>query len=144
MTTNSDSKLPKNGVPIDDAENWTKAWQTKYPSHSKAFLIPNTDLLSLLEEIGVLVSDGKGGLVVHSNPAVYGIRAYMAIGPDRITGEEEEKLVMVGTVDVKGEFQDQVKNSKDEPQVPLSGSGAFDFGRPCPKTCNVNSSLYHN
>ena len=143
----SDSKnnvvLPKNGIDIADAENWTKAWQTKYPALSKAFLIPNSDLLSLLEEIGVLVSDGKGGFTVHSNPNAYGIRAYMAIGPDPATGKDEEKLVMVGTVDVKGEYQDQVENSKNTLQVPLSGSGAFDFTRPCPVRCDINSSLFH-
>ena len=138
-----DAALPKDGITITEAENWTAAWQRTHPSLSKAFLIPNTDLISLLEEIGVLVSDGKGGLTVHSNPKAYGIRAYMAIGPDPATGKDEDKLVMVGTVDVKGTYQDQVLHTKNTLQVPLRGSGAFDLVRPCPKWCDLNSPLYH-
>ncbi|MGJ8666659.1 MAG: hypothetical protein ACSHW7_09855 [Patiriisocius sp.] len=142
-TPKMDGVLPKDEISITDAENWTAAWQKKNPGHAKAFLIPNTDLLSLLEEIGVLVSDGKGGLTVHSNPLAYGIRAYMAIGPNPATGEEEEKLVLVGTVDVKGDYQDQVENSKNPLRIPLSGSGAFDLTRPCPVKCDRNSPLVH-
>ena len=143
MTT-KDGVLPAGGITQKEATNWTGAWQAAYPNLSKAFLIPNADILSLLEELGVLVPDGKGGFTVHSNPPTYGIRAYMAIGPDPANPKQnEEKLVMVGTVDVKGEYQDQVLGTSNPLQIPLTGSGAFDFTRPCPFLCDKNSPLNH-
>lgn len=136
---------PAGGITQKEAVDWTAAWQSKYPNLSKAFLIPNADLINLLEELGVLVSDGQGGYTVHSNPGSYGVRAYMAIGPDPANPKQnEEKLVMVGTVDVKGEYQDQITGTPNPLQVPLSGSGAFDITRPCPRFCDKNSPLNHN
>jgi hypothetical protein len=134
---------PFGSISQKEAVNWTKAWQTAHPDLSKAFLIPNASLLSILEEIGVLVPDGKGGFTVNSEPEAFGVRAYMAIGPGPAKEKDENKLVMVGTIEVDGEYQDQIEGTKNPLQVPLIGSGAFDMVRPCPKVCDTNSPLVH-
>lgn len=133
--------LPKNGITIEEAKYWTASWQLENPTKARAFLIPIPDLLELLTELTVLKSDGKGGLC--TNPADHlqeGVRAYMAVGPDT-KGSPEEKLVLVGAVDVSGEYQDQVLESPHTPVLPISGSGAFDFTLPCPRHCDRTSPL---
>jgi hypothetical protein len=138
-----DGKTPFGSINEQQARDWTKAWQIANPNLPKAFLIPNSSLLSILEEIGVLVPDGNGGFTVESESKAYGVRAYMAIGPDAETGKNENKLVMVGTVEIDGEYQDQVEGTKNPLQVSLIGSGAFDMTRPCPRICDTNSPLYY-
>jgi len=141
------NNLPNNGITIDQAKNWTEAWQKQNPKISKAFLIPTTDIISLFKELNVLISDSNGGYILNDNNSLdVAIRAYLAIGPseekDEI-GEDEEKLVLVGAVNVNGEFQDQVEETRNTLQVTLSGSGAFDFTRPCPRYCDPKSPLNH-
>lgn len=141
--------LPPNGVNIEDAEEWTKAWQANCKDVAKAFLIPMEDILELLTELKVLQPDGNGNLFTNGTDyPMDGLRVYngLIMDPNNPTSvaKAEKKIVLVGTVNVDGEDQDQVENSKDSPKVELSGSGAFDFGMPCPKRCNKNSSLYHN
>ncbi len=137
----SPKPLPKNGITMEEAKYWTASWQLENATKARAFLIPIPDLLELLTELTVLKSDGDGGLV--TNPADHlkeGVRAYMAVGPDD-NGKPEEKLVLVGAVDVGGEYQDQVLESPHKAVLPISGSGAFDFILPCPRHCDKNSPL---
>lgn len=148
MAAYTEGPLPPNGITIKDAEDWTTAWQANCKDVAKAFLIPMEDLLELLTELKVLKPDGNGNLITDgTNYPLDGIRAYngLIMDPtdDKNVAKAEKKIVLVGTVDVNGEAQDQVENSKDAPKVELLGSGAFDFGFPCPKRCNKNSSLYH-
>lgn len=140
----STKPLPPNGITIEQAKNWTAAWQTKNPNLSKAFLIPIPGILQLLEELTVLKSDGKGGLIVNDSPTVAPkLRSYLAIGPDE-KGVLEEKLVLVGAVKVGTDYQDQVEESPHTLKVSLSGSGVFDFSKPCPKYCDKTSPLNHD
>lgn len=135
--------LASNRITIDQAKTWTKTWQDNNPKHSKAFLIPKDDILNVLQLLGVLVDDGDGNLTTKNNTDLKtAMRAYMAIGPDS-KGVTEEKLVIVGAVDVKGEWQDQVQETKNTLKVSLVGSGAYDFTEPCPATCDPKSPLFH-
>lgn len=131
--------LPTNGIYIKDAIAWTKAWQKVNPNLPKAFSIPIGDLMELLQELGVLQNDGKGNLTTHgtTNPAD-GIRAYMATD----LSTNEDKLILVGTVNVNGVAEDQVKGTTNTLKVSLAGEGAFDFVVPCPKKCDLKSPLY--
>ncbi|GEQ85766.1 hypothetical protein ULMS_12740 [Patiriisocius marinistellae] len=145
----NNAALPTNGVKIGDAEAWTQAWQEHCKDQAKAFLIPMVDLLELLTELKVLKPDGNGNLITDGTSyPIDGIRAYNGLIMDssnpKSVAKAEKKIVLVGTVEVNGEAQDQVENSLDKPQVKLAGSGAFDFGKPCPVYCNKNSSLYHS
>ena len=145
------NQLPTNGITIEQAKNWTAAWQSKNPSISKAFLIPTTDIISLFKELKVLIPDANGNFILNDNNDLeVAIRAYLAIGPSEEKdeeGQDEEKLVLVGAVEVQvdggKEFQDQVEESKHPLQVTLVGSGAFDFTKPCPKRCDIASPLFH-
>ena len=141
------NQLPTNGITIDQAKKWTATWQTNNPKNSKAFLIPTTDIISLFKELNVLVLVSHGNLIINNNSNMdVAIRAYLAIGPSEEkeeTGQDEEKLVLVGAVAVNGEYQDQVEETKNKLQVTLSGSGAFDFTKPCPKFCDPKSPLNH-
>lgn len=135
--------LANNRITIEMAKAWTKTWQEDNPEHSKAFLVPIDDVLNILQLLGVLVDDGKGELTTKGNTNLdTAIRAYMAIGPDE-AGVTEEKLVLVGAVEVKGEWQDQVQETKNTLKVSLVGSGAYDFTEPCPATCDPKSPLFH-
>lgn len=144
----SNNQLPQNGITIEQAKSWTKAWQTTNPSLSKAFLIPVTDIITLFKELNVLIPDNNGGFIINDNNTLdVAIRSYLAIGPSEENeekGQDEEKLVLVGAVKVNGEYQDQVEETTNTLKVPLSGSGAFDFTKPCPKFCDPKSPLNHN
>jgi len=134
-------KLPKNGITIEDAKYWTASWQLENPNKARAFLIPIPDLLELLTELTVLKKNVDGSL--STNPSDHlkeGLRAYMAVGPDD-KGSPEERLVLVGAVDVGGVYQDQVLESPNTPVIPISGSGAFDAIIPCPRACDPKSPL---
>jgi hypothetical protein len=141
------NQLPTNGITIDQAKEWTNAWQSKNPTISKAFLIPTTDIISLFKELQVLVLDSHGNFIINDNNSMdVALRAYLAIGPSEEkeeTGLDEEKLVLVGAVAVNEEYQDQVEETENKLQVTLSGSGAFDFTKPCPKFCDPKSPLNH-
>ena len=143
----SENSLPKNGITIKQAKDWTQAWQTKNPTISKAFLIPTTDIIALFKELKVLVPGDNNDFILNKNNDLeVAIRAYLAIGPsDEIdeAGKDEEKLVLVGAVKVGDDYQDQVLESRNTPQVTISGSGAFDFTKPCPRGCDAKSPLNH-
>ncbi len=143
----SEHSLPENGITIKQAKDWTKAWQTKNPEISKAFLIPITDIVTLFKELKVLIPQGDKDFILNEkNDLEVAIRAYLAIGPSEEiaeAGKDEDKLVLVGAVKVEGDYQDQVEDSQHNLKVQLSGSGAFDFTLPCPRHCDKESPLNH-
>jgi hypothetical protein len=142
-TNMSQNNLPEKGITIRQAKEWTAAWQSQNPKHSKAFLIPMEAIVELLKELNVLESNGAGGHTLNTNnPLTPALRAYLAVGPDA-QGTEEEKLVLVGAVAVGAEYQDQVEETTNKLKVTLSGSGAFDFTFPCPRYCDPKSPLNH-
>ncbi|WP_296385585.1 hypothetical protein [Winogradskyella sp.] len=130
-------------IGIKDAETWTLDWQTKYPKHAKAFLIPVDDLLVCFQEMGLKVTTDANG-VISANPTTSKIRAYVALD------KGEEKLLMVGTIKKGVVWEDIVANRKKTTTScenlvgdPLIGSGVYDFTTPCPAECDPNSSLFH-
>lgn len=141
----------ENEVKLACAKTWAKKWQTDFPNHSKAFLIPSIDLIQALKEMDVLVplEDGNYSL---KNIESSGVRAYMAIDEDVKEGGGE-KLLIVGTkVDCKGIHRDIIEDEKpsgcDDSDVDLAvnaliGSGVFDFTSPCPSDCDLNSPLFN-
>ncbi|EDM43581.1 hypothetical protein SCB49_08323 [unidentified eubacterium SCB49] len=141
----NNNKLPEKGITIEDAIDWTAAWQSKYPNNSKAFLLPMEAIINLLKELNVLELDAtrSGTYKLNTNnPLNPAIRAYLGIGPDE-NGVTTEKMVLVGAVEVGDEYQDQVEGTSNSLKVPLSGSGAFNFCYPCPVFCDKKSPLFH-
>ena len=129
---------------IDKAEAYTLKWQTENKNkHCSAFLIPATDLICSLTEMGII----KDGVVDENNLDTAGVRAYMAIDSSIKEGYGE-KLVLVGTVDVGGVHRDIVEGEKGGYAaalgITMDGSGAFDFTSPCPNDCDDDSPLNHN
>lgn len=138
----NDNQLPANGITIRQAKDWTKAWRTKNPDIPRAFLIPPTDIIALFKELNVLTLDTNGNYILNDkNPLEVAIRAYLAIGPSEETEKDEEKLVLVGAVKEGNDYQDQVEGSPHPLKVELSGSGVFDFTKPCPLVCDPRSPL---
>ncbi|WP_034062639.1 hypothetical protein [Lacinutrix jangbogonensis] len=139
-------------IDINDAIAYATKWQNENPKHAKAHLIPNEDLIACLEEMGVLVSDGEGKYTLNV-AAGAGVRAYMGI--NRPEGEapspQTEKLLLVGTkLDCEGIPRDLVQGEKpsgcedkavDNAVKALAGSGVYDFTKPCPNLCDINSPL---
>lgn len=142
----NNNQLPPTGITIRQAKDWTKAWRTKNPDISRAFLIPTTGIIALFKELNVLTLDTTNGnyILNNDNPLEVAIRAYLAIGPSEETaaaGADEEKLVLVGAVKEVNDYQDQVEGSPYTLKVELSGSGAFDLTKPCPRWCDPRSPL---
>ncbi|MGB6269486.1 MAG: hypothetical protein WBF67_10810 [Olleya sp.] len=141
-------------IDINDALDYARKWQNENKTHAKAHLIPAGDLIACLEEMKVLVNDGKGNYTLN-NVDKSGVRAYMAIKRPNGTkpSPETEHLLMVGTlVDCNGVHRDIVEGEKpsgckncdaDATVAALAGSGVFDVTLPCPSECDTNSPLYN-
>ena len=130
-------------VKLSDAEAWTLKWQNDNPKHAKAFLIPVSDLLMCMTEMGLTISrDAKGNLVADDASAQ--VRAYMGVDENQSDGFGE-KLVIVGTVKDGNTSCDIVENGSFPTGggAKLIGSGAFDFTKPCPSDCDPKSPLNH-
>tara|TARA_R110002049_G_C8959930_1_gene546590 strand:- start:91 stop:459 length:369 start_codon:yes stop_codon:yes gene_type:complete len=112
-----------NTIDLKKAEAWTKKWRGVEGSYNKhhechGFLIPADDLRGLLAE-----EDGQKG--------VQYVRAYLAVDENN-----DEKLVIVGT-----ESEDGGTTYKDL-ITGYNGTGdIYDFVRPCPPKCDINSPL---
>jgi len=133
-----------NEVTLNQAKEWTKLWQEENPNHCKAFLIPSTDLVEVLKEMKILVTNSSGGFVLDEEKLPNsGVRTYMAIdtteGTDKNNGYGE-KLVIVGTAynDKTKVHSDIIKNQQDPNS---KDSGIYDFTHPCPTTCDPKTPL---
>jgi len=123
-------------ITIKNASNWAKAWRTKNPKMSKAFLIPAQDLTGILKEMGILIKE-EGQFVLNSDKLTNaGIRAYLAIDASTTKGNGE-KLLLVGTKVDDGNHNDIILNGND---INNKVSGIYDFAKPCPTYCDVKKS----
>ncbi len=112
-----------NTVKLSDAETWTKKWRGVEGTYNKhqschGFLIPADDLRGLLAEF-----DGQKGTQY--------VRAYLAVDENNV-----EKLVIVATQPEDGgaSYKDIITG--------YNGTGdIWDFTKPCPPKCDINSPL---
>lgn len=117
---------------VKEGKQWTKNWQNKYPTLSKAFLIPVDDLLACFNEMGVKI-DSDGKLKLNAGDFGPAVRAYRAI-----EDSGDEALLIVGTKTTDGiQYDDIVTTDGD------GSSGIYDFTKPCPSNCDKSSLLYH-
>lgn len=128
---------------LEEAERWSKAWQTKHPRISKAFRIPADDLLACFNEMGVqFTTDSNGKIQISPETYEPCVRAYLAIDD-----QGGEKLLIVGTTTDDGtSYRDIVKDeakliAAGDPSP--NGSGVYDFTTPCPDDCDPKSPLFH-
>lgn len=144
------SLLTPLNILLDDAKTWTKNWQSANPNHAKAFLIPALELLSCMQEMGAIKSDGDGKYIITDKMNNAGVRAYLGINPKESEGFGEKLLIVATRKDKNGDIIDIVEGrtiTTDEECEQLAsgliGSGIYDFTRPCPSNCDRNSPLYH-
>tara|TARA_B100000768_G_scaffold156438_1_gene154000 strand:- start:136 stop:531 length:396 start_codon:yes stop_codon:yes gene_type:complete len=130
MSTSNEvtKKNKKNTISLKVAKKWAKRWRKTESSYKnyqdcRAFNIPKADLVNVLKE------------------DVASIRAYIGVAeficPD--TDEElyQEKLMIVG-VDKDG--KDMI-SSKDGVTLDEGSKEIYDFTRPCPDFCDLDSPL---
>lgn len=108
----------ENMITLEDAKRFTAKWRGEegtYNAHHElhAFVIPTSDLQEVLAE----------------NPDA--VRAYL--GVDDLG---EEKLMIVGT-----RYDKDTDTYVDIIPVSKLNSGIYDFSRPCPNLCDINSPL---
>ena len=135
----------KNPIDINDAKTWTQKWQDDNKKHAKAFLIPISDLLGCMTEMGLTITKDANGNYVSSIPDA-NLRAYMGIDVNDLSNGFGEKLVIVGTVK-NGTIQSDIVQGGTYPTgggIKINGSGAYDFTTPCPNDCDPGSPLNHN
>ncbi|WP_430466911.1 hypothetical protein [Winogradskyella ouciana] len=141
-----DSNLSTLTIPVKQAKDWAKEWQTANTNCAKAFLIPASDLIAMLTEMGVVTKDAKTGTLTVGSTVDQGIRAYVGINPDnKKRGMAEgygNGLFLVGTEDVKGVHKDIVEGNTGVDLSKMVGTGVYDFIRPCPSNCDITSPLY--
>jgi len=118
---------PGGTIPLELAEKWTTNWRTFIAPLSltkeyvRAFYIPISDIIDLG--------------TYHNVEAV---RAYICL--EDPTDTATSKLVLVPVSD----------DNKDILSVPTaalgdpSGSAIYDFTKPCPEACDVDSPLFYN
>lgn len=145
------SLLTPLNILLDDAKNWTKNWQSANPNHAKAFLIPALEILSCMQEMGVIKSDGDGKYIITDEINNAGVRAYLGINPNETDGFGEKLLIVATRKDKNGNIIDIVEGrtvgENEECGTLVSGligSGVFDFTRPCPSNCDPKSPLFHH
>ncbi|OIQ30015.1 MAG: hypothetical protein BM564_04400 [Bacteroidetes bacterium MedPE-SWsnd-G2] len=128
-------------IPIKDAQDLTKNWQTHNPNFAKAFLIPINDILACINESGVDL-EIVNGRISTVNPDE-SVRAYVGVKDSQKA--EDEKLLIVATFKDGSEYVDICENGANPPGGRrLYGSGVFDFTKPCPNECNRDSPLFHD
>ncbi|MEO1032182.1 MAG: hypothetical protein AAFX55_12295 [Bacteroidota bacterium] len=140
------SKLTPLTVPVKQAQGWLKEWQAANANCAKAFLIPATDLVAMLTEMGVVTEDSKGNLIVGST-VNQGIRAYVGINPDKNRRSMPEgfgnSLFLAGTKGVDGVHKDIVEGNTGVNLGSMIGTGVYNFATPCPSNCDITSPLYN-
>lgn len=102
-----------NTIDLTTAINWISTWRRSPDSGVKAFFIPVIDFSSLMQDSNCI-----------------GVRAYLAFG-NTDGNPAEAKLLLV---DVEGDIS---TGGTD-----VVANGIYDFTRPCPSKCDVNSPLY--
>ena len=112
-------------ISLDEAVTWTGAWRDCPSTSARAFLIPLEDLQGAIAEI-------------QAQPGSPMVRAYLAMKGD------EEKLVIVGTRQAKGEdgsvlYLDMLPGDGEDYET--SPNGIWDFTRPCPPFCDPKGKL---
>ena len=143
---------PENIISLDIAKNWGQRWNLfssnfnkerikkikkdgKY-TKTKAFFIPITDLIEAINEVNGTNYDPELGNKVD------GVRAYIGVeetSPDVY----EEKLMIVGVKNNKDILPDRKDNDSEIIAMVEDGAGSvFDFTKPCPSYCDLNSPLY--
>lgn len=149
------SKLSKNAVPLDQAQEWTKRWQQSCPGNCKAFLIPSVDLIEVLFEMATMNGAKINPKTVEEVTKAFQntkVRAYMAIEafndkntPERMKGATMEKVLMVGTKEIDGIYHDiidgKIQATGDVLKTGGVDSGIYDFSIPCPPFCDPGSPL---
>lgn len=119
--------MKENTITLEEAKRWAAKWRQlegDYNKHHelKAFLIPKIDILEVLAE------------------DIDAARAYIGIDDDGI-----ERLMIVGTrYDPKTDtYVDMITgtSSKSDVTVQIEGD-IYDFTKPCPSTCDIDSPLY--
>ena len=138
-------------IPVKEAAIWTNIWRIACPDRCKAFLIPIEDMIGVLQEMEVLIPDGKSKdgkpLFKYDEGTNRAVRAYMAINPKNIQGHPEEKLLLVGTQKITRGIETVYKDILDgqvDGQLVLGDgkdSGVYDFTEPCPTVCDEDSEL---
>lgn len=131
-----------NEISLDQGKRWTTLWREASPDHCKAFLIPVSDLVGILEEMEVL-QKVKGEYYIIKEGHDKGIRAYMGIDPKEKMGGGE-KLVLVGTkkeIDKEGRIVHRDIINEQIAAAESENSGIYDFTEPCPDACDGESPL---
>ncbi len=132
-------------IPLKQAKAWAKTWQEMNPECAKAFLIPISDLVNALIEMGIAKRNTDGGFEVKEVPNA-AVRAYLGMNPDpterSLKNGYGNKLYIVGTRKEGDIYKDLVVDDQPSPAaVGLTGSGIFDFTKPCPSDCDPGSPL---
>lgn len=119
---------------LQEGKDWTKTWQTKHKTTSKAFRIPADDLVACFNEMKISFTINASTNKLQIVPDTYNaaIRGYMAIDD-----KGEEKMLVVGTKTSDG------INYIDITKDPAGDSAIYDFTTPCPNDCDPGSILNH-
>jgi hypothetical protein len=104
--------MEKNTIDEATAISWISAWRAKPVAGIKAYFIPIADLAGLMKDTKCI-----------------GVRAYLAFG-GIAPNQPEAKLLFV-------DVDSSAPNGKD-----MIGNGIYDFTKPCPTYCDVNSPIY--
>jgi hypothetical protein len=134
-------------IPLKQTQDWLKEWQTTQTNCAKAFLIPASDLINMLMEMGVVTKDQKTGTLTVNSTVDQSIRAYVGINPDPNKRSKSEgfgnDLFLVGTKDVNGIHKDIVEGNTGVDLSKMIGTGIYDFIKPCPNNCDPTSPLFN-
>jgi hypothetical protein len=105
--------MAANTIDLTTAIHWISTWRTNPDTGVKAFFIPKDDLTDLMNDTTCV-----------------GVRAYLAFGNE--DGLPAESKLLLVDVDDNGTSTgaDNLNN------------GIYDFTKPCPSNCDVNSPLY--
>lgn len=117
-------------IPLKEAQEWTKQWQSSYSKLPKAFTLPVEDLLGCLTEMGIINTDSDGNVTIKYNEGDK-VRTYL--GEDK---DWNKKLIMVGTKNEEGTYVDIIRDAKAP-----GNSGIYDYSEPCPPKCDPKSPL---
>lgn len=133
----------ENTVSLEVAKGWTEEWRKQCPENCKAFLIPATDLIEVLNEMGLIGDKAAAKAQKRADKNKLDVRAYMAIGAED-GGPVEERLLIVGTKEIDGVYRDIIDGEIDGESLGLTddpSSGIYDVTSPCPPVCDPNSPL---
>ena len=141
-----DSTLTNDTCVVKDTQDWLRDWRSANANCAKAFLIPADDLVGMLTEMGVITKDATTGDLIVGSTVDQGIRAYVGLNPDPkkrgMTEGYGNDLFLVGTKEVKGVHKDIVEGNTGVDLSSMIGTGVYDFIKPCPNNCDVQSPLF--